>query len=79
MSLHYFAKSAESGEEIELSETEYELYQKTKDYSDFREEKSESRYPEIIKNIALIYAQTGDNEKAMEAVKLKLEKRTLKT
>ena len=66
----FFAKSAESGEEVELSESEYELYQKTKDYSDFREEKTESRYPEIIKNIALIYSQTGDNEKAMEAVKL---------
>lgn len=66
----FFAKSAESGEEVELSESEYNIYKKTKDYTDFREETSESRYPEIIKNIALIYAQTGDNEKAMEAVKL---------
>ena len=65
----YFAKSAESGEEVEMSESEYELYKKTKDYSDYREEKSESRYPEIIKNIALIYAQMGDNDMAMEAVK----------
>lgn len=65
----YFAISNKSGEEVELSLSEYELYQKTKDYSDFRIEKSESRYPEIIKNIALIYAQMGDNDMAMKAVK----------
>ena len=65
----YFAVSEKSGEEVELSQSEYELYQKSKDYSGFREEKSESRYPEIIKNIALIYAQMGDNEMAMTAVK----------
>jgi tetratricopeptide (TPR) repeat protein len=66
----YFAKPPKSEEEVELSEAEYNLYTKTKEYTDFREETSESRYPEIIKNIALIYAQLGDNEKAMEAVKL---------
>lgn len=65
----YLAKSAETGEEIEFSETEYNLYKKTKDYTDFRVETSESKYPEIVKNIALIYAQLGDNEKAMGAVK----------
>ena len=65
----YFAISTKSGEEVELSLSEYELYQKSKDYSDFRIEKSESRYPEIIKNIALIYAQMGDNDMAMKAVK----------
>jgi len=64
----YFAKSVETGEEVEFSETEYNLYKKTKEYSDFREEKTESRFPEIVKNIALIYAQLGDNDKAMEAV-----------
>ncbi|MGI9540635.1 MAG: tetratricopeptide repeat protein, partial [Flavobacteriaceae bacterium] len=65
----YLAKSAETGEEIEFSETEYNLYKKTKDYTDFRVETSESKFPEIVKNIALIYAQLGDNEKAMGAVK----------
>ena len=66
----YFAKSIESGEEVELSESEYNVYKKTKEYSDFREEKTDSRYPEIVKNIALIYAQLGQNDKAMDAVKL---------
>jgi tetratricopeptide (TPR) repeat protein len=65
----FMAMSVETNEEIELSETEYGLYKKTKEYKDFREEKTESRYPEIIKNIALIYSQLGDNENAMKAVK----------
>jgi tetratricopeptide (TPR) repeat protein len=65
----FMAMSVETNEEIELSETEYDLYKKTKAYKDFREEKTESRYPEIIKNIALIYSQLGDNENAMKAVK----------
>ena len=65
----YFAKSVESGEEVELSESEYNVYKKTKEYSDFREEKTDSRYPEIIKNIAYL-CQLGQNDKAMDAVKL---------
>lgn len=67
--VRFMATSVETNEEIELSETEYNLYKKTKDYKDFREENTESRYPEIIKNIALIYSQLGDNENAMKAVK----------
>ena len=67
--VRFMATSVETNEEIELSETEYNLYKKTKAYKDFREENTESRYPEIIKNIALIYSQLGDNENAMKAVK----------
>ena len=69
MTTRYLAKSVASGEEIEFSETEYDLYKKTKEYTDFREETSESKFHEIVKNIALIYAQLGDDEKAMDAVK----------
>ena len=65
----FLAKSVETGEDVEFSETEYNLYKKTKEYTDFREETTESKYPEIIKNIALIYAQLGDNENAMKSVK----------
>ena len=65
----YLAKLSETGEETEFSKTEFELIKKTKDYSDFREEKTDSKFPEIIKNIALIYAQLGNKDKAMEAVK----------
>ncbi len=65
----YFAKLAETGEEVELSQSEYDLYKKTKEYTDFREEKTDSKFPEIVKNIALIYSELGNNEKAMTAVK----------
>ena len=67
--VRFMATQVETNEEIELSETEYNLYKKTKAYKDFKEENTESRYPEIIKNIALIYSQLGDNENAMKAVK----------
>ena len=65
----YFAKLVETGEEVELSQSEYDLYKKTKEYTDFREETTASKFPEIVKNIALIYSELGDNEKAMTAVK----------
>ncbi|MDA7777850.1 tetratricopeptide repeat protein [Flavobacteriaceae bacterium] len=65
----YTAVSVESGEQVELSKSEYDLYQKTKEYTDFKEQTSESKFPEIVKNIALIYSELGDNEKAMGAVK----------
>ncbi len=65
----FMAKLVETGEDVELSESEYNIYKKTKEYTDFREETTDSRYPEIIKNIAIIYAQTGNNDKAMEAVR----------
>ena len=40
-----------------------------KNNKDFREEQTESKFPEIVKNIALIFAQKGDNEKAFAAIK----------
>ena len=65
----YYVTELESGNEIEVQKSEYDLYKKTKQYKDFREEKTESKFPEIVKNIALIYAQKGDNEKAFSAIK----------
>ena len=64
----YYATEVASGNETEVSESEYKLYAKTKDYTNLREEQTESRFPEIVKNIALIYSQLGDNEKAISAV-----------
>ncbi len=69
ISTKYFVTEVESGNEIEVQRSEYDLYKKTKEYKDFREEKTESKFPEIVKNIALIYAQKGDNEKAFTAIK----------
>ena len=64
----FLAKSVASGEDVELSKSEFDLFKKTKEYTDFREESTESKLPEVIKNIALIYVNLGDNEKAMSAV-----------
>lgn len=65
----YYATAVDTGEESEVSATEYEIYKKSKDFINVREEDTESKYPEIVKNIALIYNQLGDKEKAIQAVK----------
>ena len=64
----YFVTEVDNGTEIEVTKSEYDLYKKSMSYKDFREEKTESKFPEIVKNIALIYAQMGDDDKAMKAV-----------
>ena len=66
----YYVTEVESENEIEVQRSEYDIYKKTKQYKDFREEQTESKFPEIVKNIALIYAQKGDNEKAFDAIKM---------
>ena len=66
----YYITEVVSGNEIEIgSESEYNLLQKSKDYSDPREEDTESKYPEIVKNIALIYNMLGQKDKALDAIK----------
>ena len=64
----YFVTEVDNETETEVTKSEYDLYKKSKSYKDFREEKTESKFPEIVKNIALIYAQMGDDDKAMKAV-----------
>ena len=64
----YYVTEIESGDETEVTESEYNLYEKSKSYENHREEDTLSKFPEIVKNIALIHAQRGDNEKAMTAV-----------
>jgi tetratricopeptide (TPR) repeat protein len=64
----YYVTEVESGDETEVTESEYDLYKKSKSYENVREEDTPSKFPEIVKNIALIHAQRGDNEKAMIAV-----------
>tara|TARA_B100001093_G_scaffold335060_1_gene319898 strand:- start:33 stop:1265 length:1233 start_codon:yes stop_codon:yes gene_type:complete len=65
----FFITEVSSGNEIEInSETEFNLLKKSKDYSDPREEDTESRFPEIVKNIALIYKELGQNDKALAAI-----------
>ena len=65
----FYRTEVSSGNEIEInSETEFKLLQKSKDYSNPREEETESKFPEIVKNIALIYKELGQNDKALAAI-----------
>lgn len=64
----YFVTEVATGNEVEVSQTEFDLYKKSKEYENHREAQTESKFPEIVKNIALIYADQGDSEKAMQAV-----------
>ena len=64
----YFVTEVATGQETEVSATEYGIYQKSKSYTNAREEDSESKYPEIVKNIALIYNQLGQKDNAIKAV-----------
>ena len=64
----YYVTDVASGEETEVSATEFGIYQKSKDYTNARSEDTESKYPEIVKNIALIYNELGQKDNAMKAV-----------
>jgi len=66
---NYFANEVATGKETPLNATQYKIFQKSDEYTDFREEKTISKYPEIVKNIALIYAKQGKTDKALQAVK----------
>ena len=45
-----------------------DLSVKAKSHINPKDETTKSKFPEIIKNIALIYVQNGDNEKALQAM-----------
>lgn len=64
----FFITNVESGVEEKVTETEYNIYQSSKDYMNPRIGQTESRYPEIVKNIALIYVKKGEDELAIEAI-----------
>ena len=64
----YYITNNETGEEEKVSETEFDLLKNSKDYSNPIVGQTESRYPEIVKNIALIYVQQGKNDVAIEAI-----------
>ena len=66
---NYYATEVSTGNEVSLDATQFKFFQKSDEYSDFREEQTPSKYPEIVKNIALIYSQQGETDKALEAVK----------
>ncbi len=65
----YFVTEIANNTEKEVSESEFNIFKKTKDYTNFREAETESKFPEIVKNIALIYNKLGLKDKAISAVK----------
>ncbi|CAH8294235.1 tetratricopeptide repeat protein [Mariniflexile fucanivorans] len=65
----YFATNVESGEEEVLDKATRDLYVKAKSHNNPGERITESKKPEIVRNIALIYVDKGDNDKAITAIK----------
>jgi tetratricopeptide (TPR) repeat protein len=71
---NYYATSAETQvEEMFDSKVLRDLSVKSKSHVNPRDEFTKSKFPEIIKNIALIYVQNGNNEKALEAMAIARE------
>ncbi|WP_394749604.1 tetratricopeptide repeat protein [Spongiimicrobium salis] len=65
----YTAVNLETNEVEEMSKQQRDLLVKSGTYNDPKEVKTASKKAEIVKNIALIYTQTGNDEKALEAYK----------
>lgn len=65
----YFATNVETGEEEVLDKMTRDLYVKGKSYNKPGKRLTASKKPEIVKNIALIYINNGDNDKALAAMK----------
>ena len=65
----FYITEVSSDNEIEINdEVQFKLLQKSKEYSNPREEETDSKFPEIVKNIALIYKELGQNDKALAAI-----------
>ncbi len=65
----FYATEVATGVESEVDQNTYKIYKKSKDFTNLRTGLSESRLPEIVKNIALIHVSNGDNEAAMTSIK----------
>ncbi|MGW9685945.1 tetratricopeptide repeat protein [Flagellimonas sp. 2504JD1-5] len=63
----YTAVNVETGEVDTMDKNTRDLYVKAGTHKDPKEETSPSKTAEIVKNIALIYQQLGDNDKALAA------------
>ncbi len=65
----YFSTNVETGKEEVTDKSTRDLYVKAKSHINPGERFTESKKPEIVKNVALIYVSQGDNEKALTAMK----------
>lgn len=66
-SVSYKATNVETGEVEEMSQVQRDLMVKSGSYTNPVDEKQPSKGAEIVKNIALIYTQIGENDKALAA------------
>ncbi|MEX0290836.1 MAG: tetratricopeptide repeat protein [Flavobacteriaceae bacterium] len=65
----YKATNTATGEVEEMDKTQRDLMVKSGTYKDPVEEQTPSKKAEIVKNMALIYTQLGQNDKALQAYK----------
>ena len=63
----FSARNIETGEREEMPKSQRDLMVKSGVYDEPKDERTPSKYNEIIKNIALIYTQLGEDDKAMAA------------
>ncbi|WP_272023542.1 tetratricopeptide repeat protein [Olleya namhaensis] len=69
VSTEYFAINSASGQEEVLPKETRDKFVKIGTHTNAGERTTESKSSEIIKNIALIYAEKGENDKALDAMK----------
>jgi len=67
--VEYVATNVETGEEEIMPKEQRDLMLKTGEYENPEDREIPSKKGEIAKNIALIYIQEGEDEKAIEAIK----------
>ncbi len=65
--MEYKATNAATGEVEVMAKVQRDLMVKSGTYKDPLDEKTPSKTAEIVKNIALIYTQLGEDDKALEA------------
>ncbi|MCP4977519.1 MAG: tetratricopeptide repeat protein [Maribacter sp.] len=67
--IEYKATNVATGKVEIMDKVQRDLMVKSGTYTDPLDEKTEAKTTEIVKNIALIYTQLGEDDKAMEAYK----------
>lgn len=65
----YKATDVATGEVVEMDQVQRDLMVKSGTYKDPIDEKTPSKRAEIVKNMALIYTQLGQDDKALQAYK----------
>lgn len=63
----YKATNVETGEVVEMEKIQRDIMIKSGEYKDPVDEKTPSKKAEIVKNMALIYTQLGQDDKALQA------------